>query len=80
VFSKVFLVQIRQKFREICFEVRIQDKNNFGKRVPKFKIRGKKENSGEENFSIGPNLRLVLFLFIYLFIMLHIFNGFLIFN
>jgi hypothetical protein len=47
---RIFLVQIRQKFREICFEVRIQDKNNFGKRVPKFKIRGKKENSGGREF------------------------------
>jgi hypothetical protein len=32
------------KFRKIHSEVRIQGKKNFGKRVPKFKIRGKNGN------------------------------------
>jgi hypothetical protein len=34
------------KFRKIHSEIRIQGKNNFGKRVPKFKIRGKNGNPG----------------------------------
>jgi hypothetical protein len=45
VFTEVLLVQIRQKFREICSEVCVQGKKKFGKRGPKFKTRGKKGNS-----------------------------------
>jgi hypothetical protein len=45
VFTEVLLVQIRQKFREICSEVCVQGKKKFGKRVPKFKTKGKKGNS-----------------------------------
>jgi hypothetical protein len=44
VFSEVFLVQIRRKLRKIHSEVHIQGKKNFEKRVPNFKIKGKKGN------------------------------------
>jgi hypothetical protein len=47
MFSEIFLVQIRQKFREIHFEVRIQGKK-IEKRVPNFKIKEKKEIRGEK--------------------------------
>jgi hypothetical protein len=59
VFSEIFLVQIRQKFREIHFEVRIQGKkkseNVFQilKSGQKNKFEGKKEVGRGENF---PNL------------------------
>jgi hypothetical protein len=46
VFTEVFLVQIHKKFWKIRSEVRIQSKKNFRKRVPKFKIRGKKGKRG----------------------------------
>jgi hypothetical protein len=46
VFSEVFLVQIHRELRKIHSEVHIQGKKNFGKRIPKFKIRGKNGNSG----------------------------------
>jgi hypothetical protein len=45
VFTEVFLIQIRQKFREIRSEVCVQGKKKFGKRVPKLKTRDKKGNS-----------------------------------
>ncbi|KAK2442964.1 hypothetical protein QL285_014108 [Trifolium repens] len=41
------------KFRKIHSEVRIQGKNNFEKRVPKFKIRGKNGNPRGEKESRG---------------------------
>jgi hypothetical protein len=48
VFFEVFLVQIRRKLWKIHFEVRLQGKKNFRKRVSKFKTRGKNGNPGEK--------------------------------
>jgi hypothetical protein len=51
VFSEVFLVQIRRKLRKLHSEVRIQGKINFGKRIQKFKTRGKNGNpEGKESW------------------------------
>jgi hypothetical protein len=49
------------KFRKIHSEVRIQGKNNFGKRVPKFKIRGKNGNPGGKRVT-GGGMRIFLLL------------------
>jgi hypothetical protein len=57
MFSEVFKVQIRRKLRKIHSEVRIQGKQNFGKCVPKFKIRGKNENRGGGGKSHGGGKR-----------------------
>jgi hypothetical protein len=54
MFAEIFLVQIRQKFREIHFEVRIQGKK-IEKRVPNFKIKEKKEIRGEKIVGGGEN-------------------------
>jgi hypothetical protein len=53
VFTEVFLVQTRRKLQKIHFEVRIEGKIKFGKRVPNFKTKSKKGNSrgGGREFS-----------------------------
>ena len=61
VFSEVFLVQIRRKLWKIHSEVCIQDKKIFRKRVPNFKIKGKKGNPKGEKES-GGGKRKILFL------------------
>jgi hypothetical protein len=57
VFSEIFLVQIRRKFRKIHSKVRIQGKKNFEKRIPKFKTRSKNENPEEGGKSHGGGKR-----------------------
>jgi hypothetical protein len=64
VFTEVFIVQIHRKLRKIYFEVRIQGKKNFGRRIPNFKIKRKKGNPGEEVWGWGggeDNFSLLIF-------------------
>jgi hypothetical protein len=53
VFTEIFLFQIRQKIQEIRSEICVQGKKNFEKRIPKFKIRGKKGNLSGEKEVLG---------------------------
>jgi hypothetical protein len=53
VFTEVFIVQIHRKLRKIYFEVRIQGKKNFGRRISNFKIKRKKGNPGGRGVGVG---------------------------
>jgi hypothetical protein len=59
VFSKVFLVQIRQKFWEIRSEVRIQGKKNsenaFRILKPGTKKKIREHHSNDFNTTLSPN-------------------------
>jgi hypothetical protein len=46
VFTEVFLVQIRQKFQKIHYEVRIQAKNNSENALQRLKLGAKKKIQG----------------------------------
>jgi hypothetical protein len=46
VFTEVFLVQIRQKFQKIHYEVRIQAKNNSENALQRLKLGAKKKIRG----------------------------------